>query len=198
MQVPKIDKWVRESLAERLFPVLLRLYELTDHSLHFRDLFFVKYEAKPGEQAGLDLHRDGSILSFNLLLNSRDDFEGGGTYFEQENNTYCLQRGDCLAHSGKADKRMTKASCILTPMLTLHLSAGAPCRLPHHKRPSPRLGWLRRRQASRQVTSCRWANRDGRWRQSLPPRLTSQSAPAWRAAPGARPPRLVCPAPFAG
>ena len=102
-QVPAVDDWVRESLRTKLFPELGRLYELPLelHTFSFRDLFFVKYEAKEGEQSGLDLHRDGSVLSFNVLLNPASDFEGGGTYFEDQNKTYSLQQGDCLAHSGK-------------------------------------------------------------------------------------------------
>jgi hypothetical protein len=35
----------------------------------FRDLFFVKYSVESGGQPGLDIHRDGSIISFNILLN---------------------------------------------------------------------------------------------------------------------------------
>eukprot|EP00501_MAST-03F_sp_TOSAG23-6_P001766 GSMAST32.ASY1.ANO1.1843.1 assembled CDS len=29
------------------------------------------------------IHRDGTILSFNILLNSDTEFEGGGTYIEE-------------------------------------------------------------------------------------------------------------------
>ena len=42
------------------------------------DIFIVKYTADG--QPGLDRHRDGSFVSFNLALsNSRGDYEGGGT-----------------------------------------------------------------------------------------------------------------------
>ncbi len=34
-----------------------------------------------GAQAGLPLHRDGSLLSFNVLLSRPDAFTGGGTRF---------------------------------------------------------------------------------------------------------------------
>jgi predicted 2-oxoglutarate/Fe(II)-dependent dioxygenase YbiX len=76
-------------------------FPASQYELHFRDLFFVKYEAKEGHQAGLDLHRDGSVLSFNMLLNKASDFEGGGTFFEAQNRTYSLEQGGCLMHSGK-------------------------------------------------------------------------------------------------
>ena len=99
----EVDALVRDRLRERLFPALARLYQMPPerYTFHFRDLFFVKYEAKEGEQSGLDLHRDGSVISFNILLNPASDFDGGGTYFENENRTYSLQQGDCLTHSGK-------------------------------------------------------------------------------------------------
>ena len=45
-----------------------------------RDLFFVRYEA--GAQDRLTPHRDGTLLSFNVLLSMPGrDFEGGGTRF---------------------------------------------------------------------------------------------------------------------
>lgn len=69
--------------------------------MRFRDLFFVKYEAARGEQSGLDLHRDGSIVSFNILLNPRSEFDGGGTYFEAADRTCEIEQGDCLLHSGQ-------------------------------------------------------------------------------------------------
>ena len=52
-------------------------------------------------QAGLALHRDGSIMSFNILLNSAQDFEGGGTYVEADECAYQIMQGDCFVHSGK-------------------------------------------------------------------------------------------------
>ena len=52
-------------------------------------------------QSGLALHCDGSLLSFNLLLNNPGDFEGGGTFFETSGETHHLARGDALLHCGK-------------------------------------------------------------------------------------------------
>ena len=84
---------------------------------------------KEPQQRSVGIHRDGSVISFNVLLNSENDFVGGGTFFEQDqvvqnnmitnkNNendittnllkmedvygkVYTIQRGDVLIHSGK-------------------------------------------------------------------------------------------------
>ena len=69
--------------------------------LSFRDLFVIRYSCALGLQPGLQLHRDGSLVSFNILLNEASEFDGGGTILEQEGRTVLIQQGDCLVHSGK-------------------------------------------------------------------------------------------------
>ncbi|CAH0477382.1 unnamed protein product [Peronospora belbahrii] len=101
-QVASLNSWVRSTLAMRLFPQIAKHYQLPkSQRLLFRDLFFVKYEARTGERSDLALHRDGSVLSFNVLLNSADDFTGGGTYFDATKHTIHLTQGDVVVHSGK-------------------------------------------------------------------------------------------------
>ncbi|OWZ21657.1 hypothetical protein PHMEG_0003746 [Phytophthora megakarya] len=101
-QVAALNSWVRSTLADRLFPQVAKRYKLPKtQRLLFRDLFFVKYEARKGERSELALHRDGSVLSFNVLLNSADDFTGGGTYFDATKLTVRISQGDAAVHSGK-------------------------------------------------------------------------------------------------
>lgn len=101
-QVAAIYSWVRSTLADRLFPqIAKRVNLLKTQQLLFRDLFFVKYEARRGERSDLALHRDGSVLSFNVLLNSADDFTGGGTYFDALQRTVHVTQGNAVVHSGK-------------------------------------------------------------------------------------------------
>jgi hypothetical protein len=101
-QVARVNSWVRATLADRLFPRIAKRYQLPKtQRLLFRDLFFVKYEAREGERSELALHRDGSVLSFNVLLNSADDFTGGGTYFDATKQTVHITQGDAAVHSGK-------------------------------------------------------------------------------------------------
>ncbi|KAG7354692.1 hypothetical protein IV203_004048 [Nitzschia inconspicua] len=72
----------------RLFKSLSDLYNIEMEDLSYLDLFVAHYQAKtdnndnPQIMDRLEAHRDGSILAFSLLLNSPDDFEGGGTFYE--------------------------------------------------------------------------------------------------------------------
>ena len=53
-----------------------------------------------GAQADLPLHQDGSLVSFNVLLNPATDFEGGGTFFETTATTHLIEQGYALFHCG--------------------------------------------------------------------------------------------------
>jgi hypothetical protein len=74
-------------------------YELTNSGINFdiKDLFVVKYS--DNGQNSLDMHHDGSFISFGILLSDVNNFEGGGTYFE-DGLTTRLDQGDILIHSG--------------------------------------------------------------------------------------------------
>ena len=93
-----------DQVQQRVFPRLMHHYGYhpADGWVYtFRDLFFVKYEARDGEQSGLALHADGSLLSFNLLLNPIEEFTGGGTFFELTGTTHTIAQGDALFHCGR-------------------------------------------------------------------------------------------------
>lgn len=66
--------------------------------INITDLFVVKY--KDNAQNYLEMHCDGSFLSFNILLSDKNDFEGGGTYFD-DGLTAHLEQGDIFIHSSK-------------------------------------------------------------------------------------------------
>lgn len=66
--------------------------------INVHDLFVVKY--KDNGQSHLDMHHDGSFLSFNILLSDTNNFEGGGTYFDDGLTAY-LEQGDILIHSSR-------------------------------------------------------------------------------------------------
>lgn len=112
--VPAVDAWVRASLRRCVLPQLARRHGWLPHDrgsdggeeadgsrLAFRDLFFVRYSAAAGGQPGLALHRDGSVISFNILLNPASAFDGGGTFIEADARAYHIGQGDCFVHSGK-------------------------------------------------------------------------------------------------
>ena len=84
--VTAVADWVHAALRARVLGALEARH--ATGPLSFRDLFFVRYSHTAaasgvrGAQKGLEAHRDGSPISFNVLLNSADDFDGGGTFFE--------------------------------------------------------------------------------------------------------------------
>jgi hypothetical protein len=61
------------------------------------DLFIVKYEKDA--QNKLEIHTDGSFITFSIMLSSSKDYEGGGTEFNDGIQVF-LERGDVLVHSG--------------------------------------------------------------------------------------------------
>lgn len=106
----EMDENLRKLLSQKLYPQIIDKYRLNERfginvdegervEIGVRDLFFVRYDLL--RQNELKLHRDGSLVSFNILLNDRSDFEGGGTYFEHLNKVIGIERGDCVIHSGK-------------------------------------------------------------------------------------------------
>lgn len=107
-------------------------HQYATRPLRVREAFVVKYEAAGGKgapeavseldasaqpreggggarsvapaprQAGLALHRDGTLLNVIVLLSEQSDFEGGGTVFAPPlDTTYRTERGDCLCSSGQ-------------------------------------------------------------------------------------------------
>lgn len=92
-------RFVIGSVTERVLPRMAELYGFDVGRLRFRDFFCVKYSAEG--QRGLDEHRDGSRLSFIMLINSPEEFEGGGTRFVELDQTVSGGRGDCCCFSGR-------------------------------------------------------------------------------------------------
>lgn len=59
----------------------------------------------PSKQASLSLHSDGCLLSFSLLLNHHDAFEGGGTFFKGSGKTFCVEQGGLLMHDAGLERK---------------------------------------------------------------------------------------------
>jgi len=101
--------------------------------LKVEDLFVVKYESGlEGEgggarQAGLGEHRDGSEVSFVVILSEPGDFSGGGTAFHSIEPALLVrpaERGSLVAfcgqnpHSGVAVE--TGRRCVLAGFVRVH------------------------------------------------------------------------------
>ena len=110
------------NFEERCFEEFGKMYGVDADDLSFDDLFVAYYQAKKeNDETGhndnimdrLELHRDGSLFSFSLLLNSPDEFQGGGTFYDalrdvephgilHEGGAIRPQRaGDAVLHCGK-------------------------------------------------------------------------------------------------
>mgnify|MGYP003337289588 CR=1 FL=1 len=109
--------WLRlEPILELdIYPLLKTLYRLQEPHFNIVDLFVVRY--KTGQQVELGEHRDGSIISFNILLNSTVDFCGGGTRFPGLSGlTIRGSKGAAIVHCGKikhSGVRITKGERML-------------------------------------------------------------------------------------
>ena len=107
---PEIESMVRAAVFARVCTPLATRFAggaFLAEDLIFEDLFFVHYSAStPDGQRSLDLHADGSLFTFNLLLTDPSGFEGGGTIFthpdwpEGHGHTVRIPRGAALVHSG--------------------------------------------------------------------------------------------------
>jgi predicted 2-oxoglutarate/Fe(II)-dependent dioxygenase YbiX len=69
-----------------------------ESSLHVYDAFIVKYEAE--KQNELEIHTDSCDYTVNIALSEFTDYEGGGVYFENINQTVSCEIGDMLIHYG--------------------------------------------------------------------------------------------------
>ena len=101
-----------------MLPAIRSRYDTAE--LRVKEAFVVKYDAgkpvaggpeptgsaqggaEPPRQAGLEFHRDGTLLNCVVLLSGPSDFEGGGTMFAPPvGRTYRTGRGDCLCSCGQ-------------------------------------------------------------------------------------------------
>jgi len=95
--ISSISNFVFSSL-EMIIKKIKTSYGLNNEiQFDFNDLFIVKY--KHDEQNFLEMHSDGTIISFNILLSEQNDFEGGGTCFD-DGLVIKSEQGDLIIHNG--------------------------------------------------------------------------------------------------
>ena len=96
---------------QSILSTVKKAYDIPDgYYMNIIDAFIIKY--KSNQQNELEFHTDGSIVSFNILLNNENDFEGGGTYFS-DNLQVASHQGDLMIHCGKikhAGGKITKGT----------------------------------------------------------------------------------------
>ena len=99
------------SFDERIFQALHTFYDIPIENMVYLDLFCAHYQAATvGSTTTMDrleAHRDGSLLSFTILLNDPTEFAGGGTFFDAlvgnfpEGVVRPTRAGDAVLHCGK-------------------------------------------------------------------------------------------------
>lgn len=95
----KVEGLDISSELEKIVNVTREKYDLEDSAtITPFDVFVVKYDANA--QNKLDIHRDISELSFVLLLSDPSEFEGGGTYYVEEDKTISPNQGGIALHCG--------------------------------------------------------------------------------------------------
>lgn len=110
-EIPNLNIIVQNLIKYEVFPVISYRYNVSKYFLDCNDIFIVKYDAN--FQNKLDRHKDGSVFSFNILLNDPSNFEGGGTIIHENGNDVLVlnTKGGLLLHSGRcyhAGNKITK------------------------------------------------------------------------------------------
>jgi hypothetical protein len=98
MLFPNIYKYMLQRMIELNIFIKDKYMINDDYNLNFKDIFIVKYECENDKQKSLELHIDHAIISGQILLN--DNFEGGGTYFN-DGLIVKPKKGDFLLHSSQ-------------------------------------------------------------------------------------------------
>jgi hypothetical protein len=100
-EIPTLNNYVSNFIIINVFDFISEKYKINKYHLDLNDIFIVKYEYN--KQNYLEKHKDGSLFSFNILLNDHTDFEGGGTkfYYRDEVETCKNTKGGIIIHSGR-------------------------------------------------------------------------------------------------
>jgi predicted 2-oxoglutarate/Fe(II)-dependent dioxygenase YbiX len=113
-QIPILSVLVNNIIKYNVLDKIAEKYSVNKYFLDFNDVFIVKYDTIT--QSSLDKHTDGSAFSFNILLNSPEEFEGGGTIFyenkfDEKSILVSNTKGGLIFHSGQqthAGNKITK------------------------------------------------------------------------------------------
>jgi hypothetical protein len=96
--LPKAREWMKNELHAKLFPLLRDRFAVNDLTLH--DALIIGYGYFGGGSRSQPIHRDSSLLSLNIALSPRADYEGGGTYFESLGTNLHQEQGHITCHAG--------------------------------------------------------------------------------------------------
>jgi len=99
INIPHIYSFITITL-NTIYTKVRQLYSIPE-SINFgiNDIFLVKYDEN--DQRELVEHKDGSFISFNIMLSDYSEYQGGGTYFVDDNTIVFLNQGDMLLHHSR-------------------------------------------------------------------------------------------------
>jgi hypothetical protein len=69
-------------------------------NINIKKSYIIKYNENDIDK--IDMHNDDSLFTLNIALNDKNEYEGGGTYFN-DGTTVKLNMGEMLVHCGKAE-----------------------------------------------------------------------------------------------
>ncbi|CAH0370253.1 unnamed protein product [Pelagomonas calceolata] len=105
--LPEVRSWLEAACRDSLFPLLQRTFpEVVGDGAAARDALRVfdskilRYDSSKGE-SHLGAHRDGTLLTCVIALNSLDEYEGGGTTMEPLERTIRYDVGRVCVHAGE-------------------------------------------------------------------------------------------------
>jgi tetratricopeptide (TPR) repeat protein len=97
--LPRAREWLKEELHSTLFPLLQDRFGV-DHQLTLHDALIIGYGYFGGGSNSQPIHRDSSLISFNVALSPRSDYVGGGTYFQPLGKCLHQEQGHATCHAG--------------------------------------------------------------------------------------------------
>eukprot|EP00658_Telonema_sp_P-2_P039179 TRINITY_DN2801_c0_g1_i4.p1 TRINITY_DN2801_c0_g1~~TRINITY_DN2801_c0_g1_i4.p1 ORF type:complete len:365 (+),score=81.10 TRINITY_DN2801_c0_g1_i4:67-1161(+) len=96
-EIDSLATWWNATVQPRLEALMREQLQVPEWAgFQMRDLFVVRYDAEG--QRGLELHADGSHISYNIALSAADDYTGGGTWFNGPGKAVSLTQGEVLMH----------------------------------------------------------------------------------------------------
>ena len=100
-QIPELLSWFNEQLKYKIFPAMEVNFDIDSSCSRLRifDAFLVKYDASTGQKR-LPLHNDQSEFSLTIAMNPLNEYEGGGTYFCETNETFKTEAGGVISFHG--------------------------------------------------------------------------------------------------
>ena len=130
-QLPELLPWFNKQLQHTIFPAMRSQFNIpSNNRLRILDAFFVKYNGS-GSNNRLPLHNDQSDFSLTIAMNSLQEYQGGGTYFNFVDDTVKTDIGGIISFAGHilhAGEIVTEGTRYIIVAFIYQESVGSPQR----------------------------------------------------------------------